>query len=330
MTCQTGAINSNQSPGRASMQEITRRPWNTAPAPEAVRVSAGMTSAAEKNMLHWLCQNYVNGSGHVVDAGCFLGASTVAMAAGLAENRQWPSDRKLLALDNFIVTDGMIRLHPGELRQKKAGDSFFDVFKSQISAYAGLIEAEPVDLMAVEALPGPIELLFIDIAKTKQLNEQIVRLGFPALIPGHSLVVQQDYIYELCPWIVATMEFFAERFEFIDFAFGASFLYRFKGPDFTASDIEAFARLTLPEMTALHQAAQKRVSRELDAIADGSIEEMPKDIIRQVLKLSYVELARLHAGNAAAADAFRAADLDDLGQQHMRLRIDRMAARVGA
>ena len=311
------------------MPSISSRPWNLEPVPEIVHRTPGMILAAERHMLYWLCRNYVDGRGHVLDIGCFLGASTNAMASGLADNPNWPKDRKVLVLDNFVTTEGMIWLHPTELGNKKVDESFFDVFLHQTEPNAALINVEPRDILAMTSFPSPIELLFIDAAKSMALNQRITRLGFPQLTPGRSLVVQQDYIFEFCPWIIATMEYFADRFEFVDFALGSSFLYRFVGPTFSDEEMVKFSELSYADMIPLHWSARERVSRELDTIVGGTIAELPKGIIREMMKLSAVELAFLAGGKERAAETFQSFAFDDLGQEHMKSRIRRTAARVG-
>jgi hypothetical protein len=44
-----------------------------------------------------------------------------------------------------------------------------------------------------------------------------VRHFFPKLVPGHSIVVHQDYLYEIgTGWLPVTMEFLSEYFDLVD------------------------------------------------------------------------------------------------------------------
>jgi hypothetical protein len=51
------------------------------------------------------------------------------------------------------------------------------------------------DLLGADPGPHPIEFLFIDAMKSWPLADRIVRAFFPLLIPGRSLVVQQDFTW---------------------------------------------------------------------------------------------------------------------------------------
>ena len=62
--------------------------------PPAVIAFPGMTSAGEKEALFRLASQYYQGSGLIIDAGLFLGASTNAFASGLKSNP--------LALENIV------------------------------------------------------------------------------------------------------------------------------------------------------------------------------------------------------------------------------------
>ena len=72
---------------------------------------------------------------------------------------------------------------------------------------------------------GLIEILFVDIAKSWSLNDVVIRRFFPQLIPDRSIVVQQDFVFGLCPWVPVTMELFADYFEPVAFVDHNSVVY---------------------------------------------------------------------------------------------------------
>ena len=73
----------------------------------------------------------------------------------------------------------------------------------------------PGDVRTASWTGGPIEILFIDIAKHWTVCDWITWQFFPHLIPGRSVVVQQDYLYERWTgWLHVTMEFYSEYFEY--------------------------------------------------------------------------------------------------------------------
>jgi hypothetical protein len=52
----------------------------------------------------------------------------------------------------------------------------------------------------------PIELLFLDVCKTVEINSHIFDKFFPSLIPGKSIIIQQDYHHIYHPYIHITMQ----------------------------------------------------------------------------------------------------------------------------
>ena len=48
---------------------------------------------------------------------------------------------------------------------------------------------------------------------------------FSCLIPGRSIVVQQDYVFPGCPWVILTMEHLRDYFEPVAFAEYSSVVY---------------------------------------------------------------------------------------------------------
>ena len=52
---------------------------------------------------------------------------------------------------------------------------------------------------------GAVEVLAVDAGKTPALADRIAEQFFPALIPGVSLVIQQDFLHRVQPWLVVQM-----------------------------------------------------------------------------------------------------------------------------
>jgi hypothetical protein len=91
----------------------------------------------------------------------------------------------------------------------------------------------PGDLLQFGYRGGPIEIMFIDLAKTWELNTYVVQNFFSKLIPGKSLILQQDYIHFHEYWIHLTMEYFHEYFEFLETMWGGTAVFKYvkKIPD---------------------------------------------------------------------------------------------------
>jgi hypothetical protein len=205
-----------------TIAEIRRKIW-LADRPRTLPVVT-MLSLQERRLLHYLARRHFTNRGAIVDAGCFLGGSTVALAEGL---RQWAAgayaapSHPIQTYDLFAVEAWTIgTLLPHHMR---AGDSFRALFNRNLAGYRDLIEVHQGDITTM-AWPGwPVEILFVDCAKVPIVNDFIVRTFFPRFIPGVSIVIQQDYIFDSWnAWIHLTMERLSDYFEILtDTGFGS-------------------------------------------------------------------------------------------------------------
>src|SRR5262245_47530577 len=78
------------------------------------------------------------GKGHIVDLGCWLGSSTVALAKGLRDNSNPDTDRCIVhAYDRFIWEAYMKEVVAGTplAGKYRPGDSFRDEFERQVRGY---------------------------------------------------------------------------------------------------------------------------------------------------------------------------------------------------
>jgi SAM-dependent methyltransferase len=210
-----------------TFQAVFRRPatderdivngWRDRPVPA---VSAGvptMLVADELRLLSYLAGEIYTGAGAIIDAGCFLGGSTVALADGLRRNlrrRGRPAERLIHSYDRFEVEDWTRGTFFPQSTQ--AGESFRHLFDRNIASCADLVEVHAGDVRSVEWIGGPIEILFIDVAKHWEVCDRITWQFFPHLIPGRSVVIQQDYLYHhWVAWLHVTMEYYADYFEYV-------------------------------------------------------------------------------------------------------------------
>lgn len=191
--------------------------WRQQPLPTACTRVATMLIPEELRLLNYLAQDVYTGAGAIVDAGSFLGGSTVALAEGLRRNRRysWPADGKPIhSYDRFEVEDWTRGVYFPET--VAAGTSFRGQFDRNIAPYADLVEVHAGDIQNHPWRGGPIEILFIDVAKHWTVCDWVTWQFFPHLIPGRSLVVQQDYLYHhWVAWLHVTMELYADYFEYV-------------------------------------------------------------------------------------------------------------------
>jgi hypothetical protein len=156
-------------------------------------------------MCYWLARHWYSGEGAIVDLGSFLGSSTVAFAAGLAE-RDEPIGH-VHAYDLFEVSRDE---ETQRLLDKREGDSFLEDFHATIEGYEDRVTVNAGDIKAFPWKDGPIEILFVDLAKSWEMNEYIIRAFYPHLIPGRSIIVHQDFGNSWNPWLPVSMGYLGE------------------------------------------------------------------------------------------------------------------------
>lgn len=187
---------------------------------------ASMIFPEESYFLHWLAKEHYKGVGEIIDAGPLLGGSTYALASGLEKNANVAEkSRRIHSYDLFqYFPDFKERILPGASFNQ--GDSLLPVFLENTKTFRDYIEVETGDISGKRWPGQPIEILFIDLAKSAQINMHVVREFFPCLIPRHSIVIHQDYFHYHCYWIHLTMQYLADYFEVIDSPSGGTLAFR--------------------------------------------------------------------------------------------------------
>jgi len=199
--------------------------------PEANGVPS-MMSGVEKRVLFNLARKHYTGQGIIVDAGIFLGASTVCFGEGIRRNllvdqirERWA--KPVVSFERGIINTGM----PAFFERHKVhdmgavGESFAATLEANIAAVADLVDLRIGDILETAAdVTSPIEILFLDVLKLPEISRFAVNRFFPRLIAGQSIVVQQDYFIDLLPYIRTDQEFFDQHFTYIGEA-GSSALF---------------------------------------------------------------------------------------------------------
>ncbi|HEX8573628.1 MAG TPA: class I SAM-dependent methyltransferase [Allosphingosinicella sp.] len=200
-----------------ALRGLRQEAWKAREVPPACRAVPTMLMDDELRLLDYLADRYWSGKGIIVDAGCFLGGSTLALASGLRANlerRGRPESPLIHSYDLFRIEGWTIGPYFPETR--KAGESLRSTFESNIEAYSPLVRVHEGDIAASEPPDRPIELLFIDLAKNWMVCDWITEHLFPRLIPGRSVVIQQDYLWGASTgWLQVTMEYYSEEFEIL-------------------------------------------------------------------------------------------------------------------
>lgn len=159
--------------------------------------------------------------GTVLDLGTFAGGTTAALAYGILNNERYRSEiqrlplihaRDLYKADHAAIL-GLNWAYPD--RHFKEGDDFLDVFVSRLGPLMSLIDVKQGDIMHENYLnEPPIEVLGLDLCKTRDINDHVVRTFFPHLMPG-AHVLHQDFLHAWLPHIHVSMGYFADRFRVV-------------------------------------------------------------------------------------------------------------------
>jgi len=211
---------------------------------EAVFVPT-MLSYDEQRYYVWLTREWSRGDGVIVDLGAFAGGSTACLAEG---QRQAGRNAPVHGYDKFLVNDFSVfrkrcdaymarppasdsTLTPPELPESHGDDlrpvvqKFLSPWAKDLHLHKGQIEEETWDR-------GAIEVLVLDASKAADTTDRMSEVFFPHLIPGRSIIVQQDFLLWQQPWIAAQMALLTDFFEPVAYVpnYSVSFLCK-KGLD---------------------------------------------------------------------------------------------------
>lgn len=211
-----------------------------------------MLESFEVSLLYVLARDHYSGSGHIVDAGCLFGLSTIALASGIRQN---PNGlQQTLPIQSF----DLFEVNPPY--DKFAED--FHTFGATSNALGTFLEFNSRNLDLVLPHQGdfknwdwksefPIELIFNDLSKSVDLNNHMFQTFVSKMIPGKGFLFQQDYVHFAEWWIAVSMEYFADEFEELGYYFGATKLYRLKQNstcDFSNFDIRDLSHDTIENL----------------------------------------------------------------------------------
>ena len=179
---------------------------------DPARLVPTMLARRELDYLHHLATTLTD-RGRVVELGCFLGGSTAAIHAGLADTAR--INRPVLVYDGFRGPPESAFESEPQLAHFgiEPGVSFRGHFERLHRAYLdGLVIREGMlpescgheEAAGVYPEQEPIELLFVDVAKSWGVHVSVVRAFMRHLVPG-SVVVHQDFGDFRTPWLVVHM-----------------------------------------------------------------------------------------------------------------------------
>ena len=177
--------------------------------------------------------------GSIVDAGCFVGGTTMSIVQGLLRNPNLDANRDRLSglirvYDLFEIDDDYILGHLQKNYPRRAfntEDGFLGVFRENLSAHEDMLDVRAGDVMQIGYHDAdPIEILGVDLCKAPQITDFVVRNFFPRLL-DNALVIQQDFIHQYHPHIHLSMLLLDDCFELdTELRWGGSLSYRVRAP----------------------------------------------------------------------------------------------------
>ncbi len=180
----------------------------------------GQLTPHDRLLYYYLGKTY-RGIGSIIDAGALVGGTANLMASGIRKSGSVTNTQGcILAYDLFEDSAtgpvaSIIRSWFGEtLDQTSERFNWLPIFERETAEHADMIQVFPGNILEKRySDERKIEILSIDVGKTPELMLGVAKLFFPHLIPGESIVVHQDYIYTLQPWLIIFMELMGDSFK---------------------------------------------------------------------------------------------------------------------
>jgi hypothetical protein len=195
---------------------LIRRPWRDVRlAPDATGIPT-MLSKMERRLLYSLARDHASSDAAIVDAGSFLGGSTAALLAGVRDQPEPWTGPPIESYDLFQVDEYMVQKFFADDPSVRLGDSFRSRFDAHLARFDAPHVVHEGDITKAGWSGGPIEVLFLDVLKSWEINDAVLRDFFPSLVPGRSVIVHQDYGWGDTPWIPITIELMRESLVLID------------------------------------------------------------------------------------------------------------------
>src|SRR2546421_5127978 len=161
----------------------------------------GMITSDEIAFFKESAARYVGREGAIVDLGCWLGSTSIALAQGIL-SRSFSGNNpqeKVLGFDIFMWEQWMPARVPYCLYHP--GESFLPEARRVVRDHGGgTVELIRADLALYEWTAGQIKILLVDAMKSEKLARQITRNFYPSLVTG-SLLIHQDFKHFYTSWI---------------------------------------------------------------------------------------------------------------------------------
>lgn len=184
--------------------EFAARPWTQVHEAElgAAAQVPTMLTPEERQLYHWLGRT-VQGDGATVDLGAYAGGSAARLLSGLAlSGRRY----HVHSYDRFRSSRAFwAKFMPDEPLPEADDADLLPVVQRHLAPWKDQVTLHVGDIGEKRWTGEPIEILSVDAAKGAAMADHVAAEFFPALVPGRSIVVQQDYLMAVQPWLCAQM-----------------------------------------------------------------------------------------------------------------------------
>lgn len=181
---------------------FARRDWERIRAADLAQALAvpSMLSLAESQLYHW-CGRQAQGFGATVDLGAFAGGSAARLLSGLMHSGQ---PFHLHAYDRFTAGPRpQANFLADQLEPSGKVVDILALAQANLAPWQDHVSFHPGDIGDMAWTGGPIEILAYDAGKDAATSDHIATQFFPALVPGRSLILHQDFLRPDQPWLAA-------------------------------------------------------------------------------------------------------------------------------
>jgi len=233
----------------------------TFPLSEKLKNFPAMLGEEEKKLPAWLSERAAAMNGTMVELGCYLGGSTMALLEGALGSGAPKKGGKLIHSYDLFIANGFMVEHSLRDHGVKEGESFLHIYKKLMNDYECHIECHAGNILEQSWIGGPISLLYVDILWDWNINQHVFDKFYSSLMPGSKLI-HQDYVYSWYPWLPVSMEWLVEQgyFSFENFAQYSTVYFRCEKAPAGALGIDFDKDLDLNTKRSLLQRSQKRFS----------------------------------------------------------------------
>jgi predicted O-methyltransferase YrrM len=235
--------------------------------PETVKTHPGMISPDERLLLFRLARDFYRGSGVIVDAGAFLGASTAALAYGVRENERVSAgkapSRPIVSFERAVAGPNFAR-HAAKtgLPSIPVDESFEHVLRKQIEGFRDFVDLRVGNILEYSGNDlDEIEICFLDILKGEPLARHCVEIFYPKLTVG-SFIIQQDYFFDGLPFIKLFTEIFSDHLSYLG-EVRSSAVFRVLKPLPLSVVTTALEARSTHDLIALHKQAEARTTSQM-------------------------------------------------------------------